>query len=155
MRRSRLRVWSTVVFVVAVCLQARAAPAQVPAAGSRPTPSICEREGPAYAGGIQPIRFSGSGLGKPKKVRDVRPQYPEVPSTTLPKGGVWIGEVLLDTMGRVVHVWTLRAIPFNPAFPPFMVAITDAVKQWEFTAVRVHGEAVPACIIVTITVDWR
>ena len=34
-------------------------------------------------------------------------------------------------------------------------AITDAVKQCEFTAVRVDGEAMPARMIVTITVDWR
>jgi hypothetical protein len=47
-------------------------------------------------------------------------------------GGVWIGEVLIDTLGRVANVWTIREVKLKPAAPALNKAITDAVLKWQF-----------------------
>src|SRR5580765_5394135 len=86
-------------------------------------PGICEREGAAVVG-TTPIRV-GKAARAPKKVRDVRPKYPEVPQGTRGTGN-WVGEALLDTHGKVAHLWTEREIRFTPPFPAFNQAIVDA-----------------------------
>jgi hypothetical protein len=68
---------------------------------------------------------------------------------------MWIGELLLDTHGKVARVWTVREVEFTPSFPAFNQAIVDALKKWEFTPVVVKGDAIPLCTTVTVSINWR
>lgn len=97
---------------------------------------------------------AGKGARASKKVRDAKPQYPELPANTT-GSGMWIGEVLLDAHGKVARVWTVREVEFTPPFSPFNQAIVDAVKRWEFTPVVVKGTATSVCMTVTVNINWR
>ena len=68
--------------------------------------------------------------------------------------GMWIGEALVDTRGRISRVWTIREVEIPPALPAFNKAITDAIRQWEFEPLQVNKVAVPVCLTVTINIDW-
>jgi hypothetical protein len=68
---------------------------------------------------------------------------------------MWIGEILVDTHGKVGRVWTVREVEFTPSFPAFNQAIVDALKKWEFTPVVVKGDAIPLCTTVTVSINWR
>jgi hypothetical protein len=106
----------------------------------------CKYEAPALVGGIQPLSLPGNLL-RPQKVSDVRPQYPELPANTILSRTLWIGQVLLDATGKVVHVWTVRELEL----PTINTAITAAVQQWTYTPVTVNGDATPACMTVLVT----
>jgi hypothetical protein len=106
----------------------------------------CKYEAPALVGGIQPLSLPGN-LVRPQKVRDVRPQYPDLPADTILSRTLWIGQVLLDATGKVVHVWTVRELEL----PAINTAITEAVQQWRYTPVTVNGDARPACMTVLVT----
>ena len=112
---------------------------------------MCEREG-AKVVGQTPTR-AGKGARPPKKLRDAKPKYPELPANTM-ASGMWAGEMLLDTHGKVARVWTVREVEFTPPFPPFNQAIVDAMKRWEFTPVAVKGIATPVCMTVTLNINW-
>lgn len=90
----------------------------------------------------------------PKKVRDVRPTYPELPPGTR-SSGMWIGEILLDTHGKVSHIWTIRQARLTPPFPAFNKAILDAVRQWQFEPFVVESQARPICMTVSVNINWR
>lgn len=34
-------------------------------------------------------------------------------------------------------------------------ATTDAIRQWEFEPLLVQGKAMPACMSVTVNINWR
>ena len=91
----------------------------------------------------------------PKKVRDVKPTYPEVPNGTTRSSGMWIGEILLDTHGKVRRVWTIRQARLTPPFPAFNNAILDAVRQWQFEPFVVESQARPICLTVSVKIDSR
>ena len=112
---------------------------------------VCEREGATIVG--RPPARVGKGVRAPTKLRDARPQYPEVPANTT-GSGMWIGEMLVDSRGRVVRVWTVRAVEFTPPFPAFNQAIVDAMKKWEFAPVVAKGNATPVCMTVTVNINW-
>ena len=84
-----------------------------------------------------------------KKLRDVQPKYPELPPGTL-GSGMWLGEALIDSSGKVPRVWSRREVRLVPPVPAFTDAITDAVRQWEFEPVVGKGKAVPVCMVVTV-----
>src|SRR4029453_12256410 len=121
-------VWSVVIMLPQV--------SERPAA--LPRPGICQREAVKVVGRAA-VRV-GKGVPAPRKRRDAKPQYPELPPNTS-GSGMWIGEVLLDRQGNVAHVWPLREVQFTPPFPPFNQAIIDAIAKWEFVPVIVHGDA--------------
>jgi hypothetical protein len=133
-------------------LPAGLAVAQPPVARSSSPVGICEREGTAVVG-IKPTRV-GKAVRAPKKLRDVRPKYPEVPQGTRGIGN-WMGEALVDTHGKVAHLWTVREIRFMPPFQEFNTAIVDAIRQWEFEPLIVKSAPTPVCMTVTVTVDWQ
>jgi len=75
---------------------------------NEPHGAACERE----------IRKLGAPrLGErftlPQLTRRVRPAYPTIPGSTT-GGGVWIGELLTDALGRVSNVWTIREPKVTP-----------------------------------------
>jgi len=115
--------------------------------------ALCEREGQEIVG--EKPRRLGTRTGRPKKLRNVVPDYPERPKgTTVRVGGAWVGEVLIDANGKVAHVWTTRELKFTPPFPSFNQAIVDAIRQWEFEPLRVDKRPVPVCMAVSININW-
>jgi hypothetical protein len=68
---------------------------------------------------------------------------------------MWIGEILLDTHGKVSHVWTIRQARLTPPFPAVNNAILDAVRQWQFEPFVVASQPRPICITVTVDIDRR
>ena len=61
---------------------------------------------------------------------------------------------MLDAKGRVSSVWATRKVKLTPSFPPFNLAIVDAIREWQFEPVVVNGRPMPACMTVTVTIDW-
>ena len=121
----------------------------------RPEPaasSACERQGATFVGSRP--RMLREWQRPPKKVRDVRPAYPELPPGTR-SSGMWIGEILLDTNGKVSHVWTIRQARLTPPFPAFNNAIVEAVRQWQFEPFVVRSEPRPICMTVSVNINRR
>lgn len=121
-------------------------------APERAASSACEREGAPFVGSKP--RMLRQWQRPPKKVRDVRPRYPELPPGTSGRG-IWIGEILLDTHGKVSHIWTIRQVRLTPAFPAFNNAILDAVRQWQFEPFVVESQPRPVCMTVSVNINWR
>ena len=114
--------------------------------------TACEREGAKFVGSKP--RTLREWQRPPKKVRDVRPTYPDLPRGTR-GSGIWIGELLLDTDGNVSHIWTIRQARLTPPFPAFNRAILDAVRQWQFEPFVVESEARPIWLTVSVKINWR
>lgn len=114
--------------------------------------SACEREGGTFVGSKP--RMLRAWQRAPKKVRDVRPTYPELPPGTR-GSGMWIAEILLDTHGKVSHIWTIRQPRLTPPFPAFNNGIVDAVRQWRFEPFVVESQARPICMTVSVNINWR
>ncbi len=117
----------------------------------RPNHGVCEREAEKIAG-HGAVRAGGKVRG-PKKILNVSPAFPPFPPGTTGRG-MWIGEALVDTRGRIFRVWTIREVEITPALPAFNKAITDAIRQWEFEPLQVNKVAVPVCMTVTIYINW-
>ena len=113
---------------------------------------VCEREAEKLLG-QKAVRI-GRSVRAPKKVRDVPPKYPELPPGTQ-ASGVWVGEMLINSSGKIARVWTLREIRFVPPFPAFNEAIAQAILQWEFEPLLVQGKALPVCMTVTMNINWQ
>jgi hypothetical protein len=115
-------------------------------------PGVCEREAEKLVG-QKAVRI-GRSVRAPKKLRDVPPKYPELPPGTV-GSGVWLGEVLINNAGKVVHVWPIREVKFVPSFPAFNNAITDAMQQWEFEPLFVKGKPAAFCMTVSVNINWQ
>lgn len=113
---------------------------------------VCEREAEKLLG--QKAARIGRSARAPKKLGHVPPNYPELPPGTQ-ASGVWLGEILIDNSGKIARVWALREVRFGPPFPAFNNAIADAIQQWQFEPLLVQGTATPACMTVTINIDWQ
>jgi hypothetical protein len=113
------------------------------------TPNFCDGEvkrlGPPRRG--EKIRY-------PAKAHHVVPAYPPIPDGTT-GGGVWIGEILIDTQGRVAVVWTIRDVKSTPPVPLLSKAITDAVAKWQFAPAAVDNVPVPVCRTVSVNVNLK
>jgi outer membrane biosynthesis protein TonB len=117
-----------------------------------PKAGVCLREG-AKLGGPQPVQI-GRVVRAPKKIKDVPPDWPELPrSTTV--GGVWVGEVLIDYKGRVAEVWPTRSFRLHPPFPAFNEAVVTAIRQWIFEPLLLEKKAVPVCLTVTVSINLQ
>ena len=124
-----------------------------------PRNGVCLREGEKLAGAV-PVRI-GKDLTPPKKVRNVQPNLPKPPKGTTVTG-VWLGELLIGTDGKVVQVWTIREIQVTPPLPAFNRAIAEAMGAWEFEPLTIESKAVPGCTdgdiqdrTVRRSVAWR
>jgi outer membrane biosynthesis protein TonB len=111
--------------------------------------SACERE----IKKLGPRRW-GEKIRHPWKNRNAKPAYPPIPEGTT-GGGVWIGEILIDTRGRVSDVWTIREVKVTPPVPSLNKAITDAVAKWEFAPAAIDDVPVPVCLTVTVNVNLK
>ena len=115
-------------------------------------PGVCDREAEELLD-QKPVRTKGS-VRAPKKIRDVRPKYPELPPGTT-GSGTWIGEALINNSGKVVRVWPIREVQFKPPFPSFNSAITDAIRQWEFEPLIVQGKPATVCMTINVNINWK
>jgi hypothetical protein len=116
-----------------------------------PARSACEREAEKLPRGT-PVTAGPTTARAPKKIRHVSPTYPPFPSNTTGQG-IWIGEVLIDSRGKVRHVWPVREVRIAPPVEGFANAIIESVRQWEFTPAQVNKAAVPICTTVTVPVN--
>jgi len=91
-----------------------------------------------------PLRVGGD-IAEPKKLRDVRPVYPEE-ARAAGVQGIIIIEATIDPQGEVSDAHVLRSVPMldEPAL--------DAVRQWRFTPTLLNGE--PVSVIMTVTVNF-
>lgn len=91
------------------------------------------------------VKPDGGPISEPKKVKDVRPGFPEEAL----KGGLFGGvvlEAMVDAKGSVSEVKVLNGDP------PLTDAAIEAVKQWRYRPSLLNGEA--TAVILTITVRF-
>ena len=138
------------VVLVSAPLLPVAAPATTPQ--DMPASGICMREGSKFVGNA-PVRI-GKSIRMPKKLRSATPRYPELPPGTR-ASGVWMGEVLLNNRGKVIHVWPIREVRLTPPYAAFNQAIVDSIRQSEFEPVHLKGTATAACFTTTVSTHWR
>ena len=96
------------------------------------------------ASGLTPIRVGGE-IKEPRKVRDVRPVYPQGAMADKVQGLVII-EALIGIDGSVEQLRVLRSVPALDH------AAAQAVSQWQFTPTLLNGMPVP--VIMTVTVNF-
>jgi protein TonB len=93
----------------------------------------------------KPVRVGGA-VKEPRKLKDVRPVYPNI-AVQAHIHGIVILECTIDATGRVVDAKVLRG---NPVFIDAAVA---AVRQWVYTPTLLDGQ--PVSIMMTVTVQFR
>ncbi len=91
-----------------------------------------------------PLRVGG-GIREPRKIRDVRPLYPEA-ARLAGISGVVILEAVIDPEGMPVNLRVLRSIP------DLDQAAINAVRQWRYAPSLLNG--VPVAVIMTVTVNF-
>ena len=79
----------------------------------------------------------------PRKIVDVRPQYPEIARSARVEGTVVL-EAVLDASGRITQLRVLRSVPLLDQ------AALDAVRQWRYTPSTYNGRAVSVLMTVTV-----
>jgi protein TonB len=119
----------------------RPAPPAPEAARPGPRPSVAEAEEEPVE---RAVRVGGT-IRPPTKIRDVRPNYPQVAQSARVQGMVII-EATIDREGRVADARMLRSIPLLDQ------AALDAVRQWRYEPTLLNGVAVP--VIMTVTVNF-
>jgi periplasmic protein TonB len=101
-------------------------------------------ESPALAPTVTgPFRV-GAGNARPRKIKDVRPIYPE-PAMAARTGGSVLIEATIGTDGKVKNARVLHSAA------AFDQAALDAVRQWEFEPSRINGEAVAVTMVIVVT----
>jgi TonB family protein len=90
------------------------------------------------------IRVGGS-IREPKKIRDVKPAYPEM-AMAAGVQGIVILEALIEQDGSVGDVRVLRSIALLDQ------AAVEAVRQWRFTPTLLNGQ--PVEVLMTVTVNF-
>jgi protein TonB len=91
------------------------------------------------------VRIGGQ-IKEPKKIRDVRPVYPDLAVQSRVSALV-ILEAEVDTRGYV------RAAKILRGHPLFDDAALEAVKQWRYQPLLLNGE--PTGFVLTVTVNFN
>lgn len=99
---------------------------------------------PTWTEGDPPLRIGGH-IKEPKKIKDVRPVYPDIALSARVQGIVII-EAQIDQDGKVNNARVIRPVALLDQ------AALDAVLQWEFEPVLLNGQPVP--VIMTVTVNF-
>ena len=97
----------------------------------------------APASAQEPIRVGGD-IKEPRKIKDVKPAYPEDAQRSRTQGIVII-EALINTEGKVENTRLLRGVQGLDE------AALDAVQQWQYTPTLLNGQPVPVIMTVTVT----
>ena len=93
---------------------------------------------------VGPVRVGGN-VKEPKKIKDVKPVYPEVALAARVQGIV-ILEIIIDHSGNVRDAQILRSVPLLDQ------AAIEAVRQWQFTPTFVSNAS--AEVVMTVTVNF-
>jgi TonB family protein len=105
----------------------------------------------AAMAGRTPAPSSGPRIGGnirvPIKLRDARPRYPERMEGT---DGQVVLNATIGTDGSVTHMEVASA-----THPEFADSATEAVKQWQFDATLLNGEAIETKMKVTLRYYWK
>jgi hypothetical protein len=96
----------------------------------------------------------GSEIKKPKKLKHVEPSY-TTDDLQRTGSGLWIGEALVETDGKVRKVWTLHEPTFEPPWPEFDQAVRDAILKWEYAPALRDDTPIPVCLTVTVHLHYR
>ena len=91
-----------------------------------------------------PLRPGGS-IKPPRKIKDVKPVYPQGALTDQARGTVII-EATIGVDGKVRETRVLHSVP------PLDQAALDAVRQWEYAPSLVNG--VPVAVVMTVIVNF-
>jgi TonB family protein len=97
--------------------------------------------GPSSSG---PLRL-GSTFAPPRKIKDVKPVYPQVALSAEARGTVII-EVTVGTDGKVRDAKVIHSVP------QLDQAALEAVRQWEYEPTRLNGALV--ALIMTVVVNF-
>ena len=138
----------------------RTTPGQLPPPPPAPSPSQAMREGPPPPPPppnvpesfmktferLHPIRIGGSGVDVPKKIKDVKPIYPNDAMAARIEGEVEL-ELIVDTDGRVADSRVVTGVP------ELNDAALGAAGQWEFTPTMLNGA--PAAVMVRCTIAFH
>ena len=100
--------------------------------------------GASGAASSGPLRI-GATLRAPRKIKDVRPVYPQVVLSEQSRGTVII-DLTIGTDGKVRDATILRSIPSLDQ------AALQAVRQWEYEPTRLNGALVS--LIMTVVVNF-
>jgi protein TonB len=96
---------------------------------------------------LAPLRLDGSGasIRPPRKIKDVKPAYPQGVLSDQARGTVII-EATIGVDGKV------QEAVVRHSSPPLDQAALDAVRQWEYAPSLLNG--VPVAIIMTVIVKF-
>ena len=110
-------------------------------AGGTGSGSSIEAAAPAEASG--PFRV-GDGIARPRKIKDVKPVYPQPAMASQAMGTVLI-EATIGADGKVHNARVLRSVAALDQ------AALDAVRQWEYEPSRLNGVAVAVTMVIVVT----
>jgi outer membrane biosynthesis protein TonB len=102
----------------------------------------------------QRARLVDKDFAAPRRLTSNPFDYPTRAGTTK-ASGVWVGEALVDTAGKVRQVWTIRGFHFDPAWPEFDDAIATGIRSWTYEPATADGAAVPVCVTVSVNITWK
>ncbi len=91
-----------------------------------------------------PMRLA-DGIERPRKIKDVKPVYPQAALSDKARGTVII-EATIGIDGKVQDTRVLHSVPLLDQ------AALDAVRQWEYAPSLLNG--VPVAVIMTIVVNF-
>ncbi len=91
------------------------------------------------------ILRAGTDVKPPRKIKDVKPVYPAIASSTRAQGAVLV-EAVIGTDGRVQDVKVLHSVALLDQ------AAVDAVRQWQYEPSTLNG--VPIVVIMTVVVTF-
>lgn len=86
----------------------------------------------------------GDGIARPRKIKDVKPVYPQPAMAAQAMGTVLI-EATIGADGKVRNARVLRSIAALDQ------AALDAVRQWEYEPSRLNGIAVAVTMVIVVT----
>jgi TonB family protein len=89
----------------------------------------------------------GGNIRVPVKLRDVKPRYPERMAGT--EGDVVLSAII-GTDGNVAHAEVVSS-----THPEFSDSAIDAIKQWQFDATLLNGEAIETTMKVSLFYRWK
>ena len=131
---------------LAIVRQGRISPIPPSAAGIATTQSqgFARTPSGAVQGLAAPVRVGGD-VKEPKKIKDVKPIYPDIARANGVQGIV-ILEVIITYDGSVREVRVLRSVATLDD------AAADAVRQWQFTPTLLNNQ--PVEVVMTVTVNF-
>jgi len=102
----------------------------------------------------QRARLVDKNFAAPRRLTSNPFEYPTRAGATK-VAGVWVGEALVDTVGKVRQVWTICGFHFELAWPEFDEAIAAGIRGWTYEPATVDGATVSVCVTVSVNITWK